>query len=172
MNIAGNAAVTGRRKRSLLPLLVVLFLISYGLLVKLVWEQDRTIDSQSTLIHLLYKDSLQLSAMRKAERQQSQANSRASISNSRGHAPSAKIPVIQVPPAKSESTQVAPEKVPSEKVSSEQVPSIQVPLTQVPSGKNSAKTGRKSGKAQKPAPNRPPAELTDPSDLRRVPFVI
>jgi hypothetical protein len=177
MNIAGNAAVTGRRKRSLLPLLVVLFLISYGLLVKLVWEQDRAIDSQSTLIHLLYKDSLHLSALRKAERQQSQANSRASISNSRGHSPSAKLPVIQVPPAKSESTQVAPEKVPSEKVSSEQVPSIQAPLTQapltqVPSGKNSAKTGRKSGKAQKPAPNRPPAELTDPSDLRRVPFVI
>jgi len=179
MNIAGNAAVTGRRKRkySLLPLLVVLFLISYGLLTNLVLQQDKTIDSQRTLVHLLLKDSLQLSALRKAERQQSQANSRASISNSRGHAPSAKIPVIQVPPAKSESTKVAPEKVPSEKVSSEQVPSIQapltqVPLTQIPSGKNNAKTQRKSGKAQKPAPNRPPAELTDPSDMRRVPFVI
>ena len=171
MNIAVNSAVTRRRKRSLLPLLIVLFLISYGLLTNLVLQQDKTIDSQRTLIHLLYKDSLQLSAMRKAEKEKSQANSAASASNSRGHAPSARIPVIQVPAAKTESTQIAPRKVPSEKVSSEQVPSIQVPLTQVPSGKTSAKT-RRRGKTQKPAPNRPPAELTDPSDMRRVPFVI
>ena len=101
MNIAANAAVTGRRKRkhSLLPLLVVLFLISYGLLTNLVLQQDKTIDSQRTLVHLLLKDSLQLSAMRKAERQKGQADPdrRASVNSLQAQAHAPKIPVIQVP---------------------------------------------------------------------------
>jgi len=47
----------------MLPVLVVLFLISYGLLAKLVMEQGRTIDSQRSLIRQLFGDSSQLSAM-------------------------------------------------------------------------------------------------------------
>jgi hypothetical protein len=170
MNIAVSAAVTGRRKRTLLPLLVVLFLISYCLLTTLVVEQNKTIDSQRTLIHLLFKDSLHLSALRKAERQKAQLHPGpgASVSSSQGkvRVPSAKIPVIQVP-----STQIPSEKVSSEKAPSIQVPLAQVPSAQVPSGKTNAKTRRK-GKTQKQMPNRPPAELTDPSDMRRVWFAI
>ena len=164
MNIAANAVVTGRRKRkhSLLPLLVVLFLISYGLLTNLVLQQDKTIDSQRTLVHLLLKDSLQLSAMRKAERQKGQADPgrRASMNSLQAQAHAPKIPVIHVPSQaqKSPSAQVRSEQVQSEKV---------------PSGKqNGAKTDRKTGKAQKRVPNRPPAELTDPSDTRRVSVAI
>ena len=167
MNIAVNAAVTGRRKHSLLPLLVVLFLISYGLLTNLVLQQDKTIDSQRTLVHLLLKDSLQLSAMRKAERQKGQADPdrglfrwgvRAGSSQAQAHAP--KIPVIQVPSQ-------------SQNGPSAQVRSEQVQSEKVPSGKqNGAKTDRKTGKAQKRVPNRPPAELTDPSDTRRVSIAI
>jgi len=160
MNTAVNAAVTGRHKRkhSLLPLLVVLFLISYGLLTNLVLQQDKTIDSQRTLVHLLLKDSLQLSAIRKAERQRDQADAgrRASVNSLQAQAHAPKIPVIQVPSQ--------PQNGPSAQVRSEQVQS-----EKVPSGKqNGAKTDRKTGKAEKRVPNRPPAELTDPSDMRRV----
>jgi len=160
MNIAMNAAVTSRRKRkhSLLPLLVVLFLISYGLLTNLVLQQDKTIDSQRTLVHLLLKDSLQLSAMRKAERQKGQVDlgRRASVNSLQAQAHAPKIPVIQVPSQSQNS--------PSAQVRSEQVQS-----EKVPSGKqNGAKTDRKTRKAQKRVPNQPPAELTDPSDMRRV----
>jgi len=48
----------------MLPLLVVLFLISYVLLTTLVVLQNRTIDAQRGLIHLLFKDNLHLSAMK------------------------------------------------------------------------------------------------------------
>ncbi len=156
MNIAVNAAVTSGRKRTLLPLLIVLFLISYGLLTTLVVEQNKTIDSQRTLVHLLFKDSLQLSAMRKAERQKTESHSAqgGSVSGLQNRAHPPKIPVIQVPSEKSPSAQVQSEQVQSQKV---------------PSGKpNSAKTDRKPGKTQKRSPFRPPAELTDPSDMRRV----
>src|SRR5262249_2618034 len=50
----------------MLPLLVVLFLISYGLLALLVVEQDRTITAQRSLILQLFGDSQQLVAMKKA----------------------------------------------------------------------------------------------------------
>ncbi len=51
-------------KRSLLPLLTVLFLISYGLMVLLVVEQNRTITSQRWLITELMSDSKELSALK------------------------------------------------------------------------------------------------------------
>lgn len=60
-------AVESKRKSSLLPLLVVLFLISYGLLTLLVVEQDHTITAQKTLISQLYGDSLELTAMKSKE---------------------------------------------------------------------------------------------------------
>ncbi|PYV60558.1 MAG: hypothetical protein DMG95_13935 [Acidobacteria bacterium] len=176
MNIAAKTAGMSRRKRTLLPLLIILFLISYGMLTKLVIDQDRTIDSQRTLIHLLFKDNLHLSALKKAEGL-SQAKASQGTSSNSLEAPSSKLPIIQTP-----LNQVPLNQVPSNNVSTSQVPSVKGPSTQelsekdpliqVPSGKttaqNSAKTGRKSGKAQKAAPNRPPAELTDPSDMRRV----
>jgi hypothetical protein len=161
MNIAVKAAVTSKHKRTLLPMLVILFLISYCLLTMLVVEQNRTIDSQRTLIHLLFKDNLQLSSLRKAERQKSKAHASqgTTVGSMQSHAqsPSAKIPVIQVP---------------SEKGPSTETPSNQVQAEKVQSGKataqNGAKTQRRAGKAKQSAPSRPPAELTDPSDMRRV----
>jgi hypothetical protein len=176
MNIAAKTAGMSRRKRTLLPLLIILFLISYGMLTKLVIDQDRTIDSQRTLIHLLFKDNLHLSALKKAEGR-SQAKASQGTSGNSVQAPSSKLPVIQTPLNRVPSNNVSTNKVPSNQVPSVKGPSTQAlsekdPLIQVPSGKtaaqNSAKTERKSGKAQKPTPNRPPAELTDPSDMRRV----
>ena len=52
------------KKRSLMPLLTVLFLFSYGLMTLLIVEQGTTIQSQRALIRELFSDSLQLSAMK------------------------------------------------------------------------------------------------------------
>ncbi len=58
----------------MLPLLIVLFLISYGLMATLVVEQNRTIQSQRTLIRQLFTDSTQLSALKgKAAQDQAKA---------------------------------------------------------------------------------------------------
>lgn len=59
-----SAVVLPKPKQTLLPLLVVLFLISYGLMAMLVVEQGRTIDSQRTLIRQLVSDSSELSQMK------------------------------------------------------------------------------------------------------------
>jgi len=48
----------------LLPLLVVLFLISYGILTLLVVEQGRTIDAQRGLLREMLKDSTQLATLK------------------------------------------------------------------------------------------------------------
>lgn len=62
--VSEPAAVVPKPKNTMLPLLVVLFLISYGLMALLVVEQARTIDSQRALIHNLFSDSTQLSALK------------------------------------------------------------------------------------------------------------
>ncbi|HEY6766877.1 MAG TPA: hypothetical protein VI386_19120 [Candidatus Sulfotelmatobacter sp.] len=46
----------------MLPLLTVLFLLSYGLMTMLIVEQGSTIDSQRVLIRELFRDSTELSA--------------------------------------------------------------------------------------------------------------
>ena len=57
MDAIANAATKHKRKLTALPLLVVLFVISYLVLTKLVIEQDKTIDSQRSMIHMLFKDN-------------------------------------------------------------------------------------------------------------------
>jgi hypothetical protein len=51
-------------KQQLLPLLVVLFLISYGLLALLVVEQGQTIANQRSLIQQLFQDSVELTSLK------------------------------------------------------------------------------------------------------------
>ena len=53
-----------KRKHTLLPVLIVLFLISYGLMCTLAVEQDRTIASQRWLIRSLLSDSSELSSIK------------------------------------------------------------------------------------------------------------
>jgi hypothetical protein len=59
----GSAAVS-IKKRSLLPVLTVLFVFSYGLMTLLIVEQGNTIQSQRALIEELFQDSVQLSGMK------------------------------------------------------------------------------------------------------------
>ena len=66
----GTPEVQPRSKHSLLPILTVLFLISYGLMTLLIVEQGSTIQSQRTLIQQLIGDSTELSALKGKEVQQ------------------------------------------------------------------------------------------------------
>ena len=53
-----------RQPLSMMPLLVILFIVSYGILTLLVFEQGRTIDSQRVLIRQMFQDSTQLFALK------------------------------------------------------------------------------------------------------------
>lgn len=58
------AAHKATRPAAMLPLLVILFIISYGILTMLVLEQGQTIESQRGLIHEMLQDSTQLAALK------------------------------------------------------------------------------------------------------------
>jgi hypothetical protein len=73
------------KKQNMLPILVVLFLISYGLMALLVVEQGRTIDSQRGLIRDLFSDSSQLNSMKSSAIQKHNAEAHAK-------APSSQVP--------------------------------------------------------------------------------
>jgi len=77
LNPPANTIVVVKTKHSMLPLLVVLFLISYGLMALLVVEQDRTIQAQRGLIRQLFTDSTQLSAMKGEAVQKQRAEAQA-----------------------------------------------------------------------------------------------
>lgn len=141
-----------RKKVSMLPLLVALFVISYGLLTTLVVLQDRTIDSQRTLIQQLFQDSVQLSALKM-------------------HHPASAAPTAKPNPAHNPNNA----KAPASQSESAQVPEQVVPQ-QVPSAETQppvkSKSGKNSKKVERSHPMQPPAELTDPSDKRRVKYLI
>jgi len=154
MDAIANAATKRKRKLTALPLLIVLFVISYLLLTKLVIEQDKTIDSQNSMIHMLFKDNTYLSRLHKhagaLKKPKSQDSSQLQAQN----------PASQNPASESASNQ-----------ESSQIPLAQVPSTKVGSQAN-AKSGRRTRKAEKAIPASPPPEPTDPSDQRRVSFSI
>ena len=53
-----------KSRTALLPLLIVLFLVSYAILTMLVIEQGLTIEAQRTLLREMLKDSNQLAALK------------------------------------------------------------------------------------------------------------
>ena len=151
MDAIANAATKRKRKLTALPLLVALFVISYLLLTKLVIEQDKTIDSQRSMIHMLFKDNTYLSRLHK-------------------HAGA-----LSKKPKSQDDSQLQGQN-PASQSASNQDSSSQIPLAQVPSSKAgpqaNAKNGRRTRKAEKAIPASPPPEPTDPSDQRRVSFSI
>lgn len=90
LNLMVNKA-TVKPKHTLLPLLTVLFLISYSLLTLLVVEQGRTIDSQRLLIRQLFSDSGELTALKGGAVQKHNAEAQAQAqakAHSQAQAPS------------------------------------------------------------------------------------
>jgi hypothetical protein len=142
-----------QRKRIMLPILVVLFLISYGLLTLLVVEQGRTIDSQRGLIREIFSDSAQLNAMKKTLIQK-QSEARAH-KQAHGQAPSSQA---QAPSSQSNQTE-ANQDQPT------QSQSVQTPSSQV-AQQGSAKN-HNAGKVRKAVPQKPPTMASDAPDSRR-----
>jgi hypothetical protein len=135
---ATDAPVAGK-KHGWLPLLTVLFLISYGLMTMLIVEQGRTIESQRALIRELFRDSKELSAVRmKAAQEMAESN-----------AAKNQVPMTQ----------------PSTQYPSTQARSTQAPTKQAPSSQAGPQHGAQNQSAtQKPdfrMPSKPALELVD-----------
>jgi hypothetical protein len=96
------------KRHGWLPLLTVLFLISYGLMTMLIVEQGQTIESQRALIRELFRDSRELSAVR-MKTQQDHAPS----PSARTQAPATEIPSSQNPSIRNPSTQAPSSQAPS-----------------------------------------------------------
>jgi cytoskeletal protein RodZ len=150
-----NPATEPRKKHGWLPVLVVLFMISYALMTMLIVEQGRTIDSQRVLIHELFRDSQELSAVKqKAQEEQPQApQSQVAVTrdpSSQGssiQAPSTQTPLAQTPSA--------PSRV---------APSTQAPVKQAPSTQQNQQAHTQTEAAKKKPfkmPSRPASDLLD-----------
>jgi hypothetical protein len=121
----------------MLPVLVVLFVFSYGLMTLLIVEQGSTIQSQRMLIQQLLGDTHELASMKgKAIREQALSRQ-----------------------AQSQATQKTDPQAPSTRARSNETPSAQAatPKTQP----------NHSGKLQRPLPPRPPKPASDLVDVRR-----
>lgn len=67
-----NETLVKVRKHTMLPVLVILFVVAYSVMTMLIVEQGNTIESQKLLIRQLFSDSAQLSALKgKAAREKS-----------------------------------------------------------------------------------------------------
>ena len=102
------------KKWSLLPLLTVLFLFSYGLMTVLIVEQGSTIQSQRNLIKILLRDSTELwaakgKAIGDQQVAQAQAEAKTHGQASSTQAPSAQTPSSQAPANHAPSTQAVPQ---------------------------------------------------------------
>ncbi len=133
--VSATDAPAAPKKRGWLPLLTVLFLISYGLMTMLIVEQGRTIESQRALIRELFRDSKELSAVRmKAAQEMAESN-----------AAKTQLPVTQQP--------------------SKQYPSTQAPARQAPSSQagpqNRAQNQSANQKPEFKMPSKPALELVD-----------
>jgi hypothetical protein len=152
-------APVATKKHGWLPLLTVLFLISYGLMTMLIVEQGRTIESQRALIRELFRDSKELSAVRmKAAQEMAESNA------AKNQVAVSQIPATRQPSAQS-STQDPSTHIPSTQYPSTQYPSTQAPTKQAPSSQAGPQHRAQNQSAnQKPdfrMPSKPALELVD-----------
>lgn len=139
------------KRRGWLPVLTVLFLISYGLMTMLIVEQGATIESQRALLRELYRDSEELSALRMKAQQEK------AVADGQHHGPSAKS---QAPVTQNPSTQY-----PSTQAPLTQIPSTQAPATTAPSSQaaqqHRTKNQNEKQKPQFQMPTKPASDLVD-----------
>jgi len=145
----GNTAVMAfaapKKKHSLLPVLVVLFVFSYGLMTMLIVEQGSVIQSQRNLIQLMSGDAASLSVMK---------------GRTIGKQPMAQTGTQNSAP----STQAqAPARKQTNQGPSTQAPSVRTPSTQGTPQHGASRTGH----VAKPGPQSPPIPAADLVDHRR-----
>ncbi len=119
------------RKHRWLPLLTVLFLISYGLMTMLIVEQGATIESQRALIRELFRDSRELSAVRQAQMEKADTQRLAQNPSARTHSsvtqdPSSQYPSTQAQTKQSPSSQAVPQRR-AQNQAEKQKPQFQMP---------------------------------------------
>ena len=130
-----------KKPRTLLPLLVVVFVASYGLMTLLIVEQGETIQAQRNLIKVLLVDSKELWT-------------------SRGKAQADKLAEAQT------QAQKPSDQGPSTRG---QAPSVRTPSTQAPSTQEPQHHSQNhAGKSMKPDIQLPPVPASDLGDQRRV----
>jgi hypothetical protein len=153
--VAPKPDLVPKKKRTLLPLLTVLFMASYALMTLLIVEQGSTIQSQRNLIQVLLGDSRQLWALKGKALSDKLAADELAQAQSQAKNFSTQTPLshAQTPSSRSRST----------KTPSTQIPSTQTPLTQVPRRRS---PGR-AGKSAKPYTQVPPMPASDLGDQRR-----
>ncbi|HTU41311.1 MAG TPA: hypothetical protein VMF10_06355 [Candidatus Aquilonibacter sp.] len=101
---AAVAIAAPKKKRTLLPLLTVVFLLSYALMTLLIVEQGAAIQSQSNLIKVLMPESRELWGMKgkaiadKAAKERAQTRTEASTRQ----APTAQTPTVHGPAAQAQ----------------------------------------------------------------------
>ena len=98
---------TPRKKFGWLPILTILFLISYGLMTMLIIEQGQTIESQRALIRELFRDSTELSASKLKAQQEEHGQVLAQNPSSQN--PSAQAPAVRIPMKQAPSSQAGPQ---------------------------------------------------------------
>jgi len=110
--VAPIDAPVARKKRGWMPILTVLFCISYSLMTMLIVEQGATIESQRALIHELFRDSSELSASKmKALRDKNAAAHRSPAPSAKAQTqtPSTQDPSTQDHSNQAPSSQAAPQ---------------------------------------------------------------
>jgi len=127
------------KKHGWLPLLIVLFLISYSLMTMLIVEQGRTIDSQHALIRQLFHDNNELAAAKKAQPATTPSQDLST------QAPSTQIPLAQAPAAKAPSSQARSSHAPSSQGGAQR----------------RAQNSAPKAKSNFPAPSQPASDLVD-----------
>ena len=160
--VSPETPLQARKKRGWLPLLTVLFLISYGLMTMLIVEQGSTIESQRALIRELFRDSSELTASKmKAQRDHAMSAQSPDGRTQNSQAPMTQAPMTQAPMTQEPTSQIPSTQIPSTQTQS-QSPSAQVESDQTPSSQaaqqNSAK---KPNQKQFRMPSKPASELID-----------
>jgi len=116
------------KKNGWLPLLTVLFLLSYGLMTMLIVEQGRTIESQRALIHELFRDSNELSVVK--QKMAAQDTAQAASANNQApmtQNPSSQYPSTQAPTSQAPSSQAGPQQQRAQSQSAKQKPDFKMP---------------------------------------------
>jgi hypothetical protein len=154
------------KKRSLLPVLTVLFLFSYGLMTVLIVEQGSVIQSQRNLIKVLSRDSTELWAAR-GKAIGDQESARSQVQN---HAQSPSTQEQAPPSAQVPSSENPLFHAPLTRKPSVQAPSNQAPSTQTPSAQAAPqhRSQSRADKIEKPVSPLPPVPASDLSDRRRL----
>jgi len=129
-----------KKTRTLLPVLTILFLFSYGLMTLLIVEQGRAIQSQHNVIEVLMRDSTELWSAKGKALNQKAADARAQ---------SAQGPSADASADKATASQTPPSQAQSKKQS------------------NSARSSQSHAGKAKPGLQLPPMPAADLADQRR-----